>query len=72
MLARRARPWHGALMEPNSGKASRAGGFIIAVTIMAGALLGAHFGQPSAGVVIGTGLGVVIALGMYLYDRRNA
>ncbi len=59
-------------MEPNSGKASRAGGFIIAVTIMAGALLGARFGQPSVGVVIGTGLGVAIALGLYLYDRRNA
>jgi hypothetical protein len=59
-------------MEPNRGSASRAGGFIIAVTIMAGALLGAHFGQPSLGVVIGTAVGVAIALGLYLYDRRQA
>ena len=59
-------------MEPNSGKASRAGGFIIAVAIMAGALLGARYGQPSAGIVIGTGIGVAIALGLYLYDRRQS
>lgn len=59
-------------MEPNSGKTSRAGGFIIAVTIMAGALVGARFGEPSAGVVIGTGLGVAITLGLYLYDRRRS
>jgi hypothetical protein len=62
----------GAVMEPNSGKASRAGGFIIAVTIMAGALLGARYGQPSLGIVIGTGIGVAMALGLYLYDRRKA
>lgn len=58
-------------MEPNSGKASRAGGFIIAVAILAGALLGAHFRQPSLGVVIGTGLGVALALALYLHDRRT-
>lgn len=58
-------------MEENKGKASRAGGFIIAVAIMAGALLGANFGQPSLGVVLGTGAGVAIALGLYLHDRRE-
>ncbi len=59
-------------MEQQSGKASRAGGFVIAMTIMAGALIGAHHGQPSLGVVIGTGIGVALALGLYLYDRRGA
>ena len=58
-------------MEPIKRRASRAGGFIIAFTIMVGALFGARAGQPSLGVVVGTGLGVAIALGLFLYDRRR-
>lgn len=58
-------------MEPSQRRASRAGGFIIAITVLVGALLGARAGQPSLGVVVGTGLGVAIALGLFLYDRRK-
>jgi len=72
VLARRRRPWHGAAMKQNSGGTSRAGGFIIAVTIMAGAIVGARFGQPSLGLVIGTGIGVAMTLALYIYDRRRA
>ena len=56
-------------MEQKEDRASRAAGFIIAVTIIAGALLGAREGQASLGVVIGTGLGIALALGLYLYDQ---
>jgi hypothetical protein len=59
-------------MEQHSGKASRAGGVIIAFTVLGGALVGAHMGQPSLGTVIGTAIGVAIALALYLHDRRAA
>ncbi|WP_347270172.1 hypothetical protein [Rhizorhabdus histidinilytica] len=58
-------------MEQNSGKASRAGGAIIAFTIMAGAIVGNHYGQPSMGMLIGTGAGVAIATILYLIDRSR-
>ncbi len=59
-------------MERNSGTASRAGGAIIAFTVIAGAIVGMRLGQPSLGTVIGTAVGVAIALALYLYDRRRA
>ena len=71
-LAHWRQAWHGAAMERNSGTASRAGGVIIAFTVIAGALVGAHFGQPSLGTVIGTAVGVAVALLLYLHDRRRA
>lgn len=58
-------------MERKSGQASRAGGAIIAFTVIAGAIIGGRMGQGSLGTVIGTGLGAAIALGLYLYDRRQ-
>jgi hypothetical protein len=59
-------------MEQNSSKASRAGGVIIAITVLAGALLGARLGQPSLGIVIGIATGATVALALYLYDRRQS
>lgn len=59
-------------MERNSGRASRAGGVIIAFTVIAGALVGAHFGQPSLGTVVGTAVGAATALLLYVLDRRRA
>jgi hypothetical protein len=58
-------------MERNNGN-PRAGGAIIAITVIAGAIIGTRLGQPSLGTVIGTAVGVVIAIGLYLYDRRQA
>lgn len=54
-----------------TGKASRAGGAIIAVTILGGALIGARLGQPSLGTVIGAAVGAIVTLAIYLYDRRR-
>ncbi|MBW8911511.1 MAG: hypothetical protein JF564_06425 [Sphingomonas sp.] len=58
-------------MEQHSGKASRAGGAIIAFSVLVGAIGGASMGQPSLGTVIGTAVGTAIALALYLLDRRG-
>lgn len=57
-------------MSSPSPSGSQAGGFIIAVAILAGAAIGALNGQPSAGVVAGLGLGVLAAVVIWLRDRR--
>lgn len=52
-------------------KTSRAGGAIIAATILGGALIGAKLGQPSLGTVIGAASGTIITIALFLYDRRR-
>ena len=70
-LAQSRPPWHGAAMEQHEARASRAGGAIIALTVIAGFLAGAHFHQASLGTVIGIAVGAAISLALYLYDRRQ-
>lgn len=72
MLALGPSSWQGGAMEQQPRQSSRAGGAILALTIVAGALIGNHFGQASLGVVIGVGLGIAITVGFYLVDRRRA
>ena len=47
-----------------------AGGFLIAIGALAGALLGASRGQPTIGLLIGVGIGVVVAVAIWLLGRR--
>lgn len=58
-------------MEKIGRKGSRAGGFIVALGIMAGAVIGGLFGEPSAGLLAGGALGVLVALAIWLRDRRD-
>jgi hypothetical protein len=51
--------------------ASRAGGAFLALAILAGAVIGSLRGQPTIGVLAGTGAGVSIALALWLLDRRR-
>lgn len=46
-------------------------GAIIAFLILAGAIVGGLMGQPSAGLLVGCGAGILIALALYLRDRRR-
>ncbi len=50
---------------------SQAGGVFLALFIVAGALIGIVRGEPTAGVLVGTGVGVAIALGLWLTDRAR-
>lgn len=50
--------------------AARAGGSILAGSIIAGTVGGVIVGQPSIGFLAGTGVGIVIALALWLRDRR--
>ncbi len=48
-----------------------AGGFFLIVAILAGAAWGILVGQAMKGVLIGTFVGAVMALAVWLLDRRK-
>ena len=48
-----------------------AGGFLLCVAVLAGALTGVFLGQPSIGILIGAGIGLTIATLIWLLDRRR-
>jgi hypothetical protein len=50
---------------------TQAGGFILAASIIAGAVGGTVVGQSSIGFVVGTTTGVLLALLIWLIDRRR-
>ncbi|SFR87119.1 hypothetical protein [Sphingomonas jatrophae] len=54
-----------------SSREPRAAGAIIALLTIAGALVGTIAGQPSLGVLGGLGAGGLLALGLWLRDRRR-
>lgn len=58
-------------MQNDTNRGSRAGGFILSFAILAGAIIGVKLGQPSIGVLVGTGSGIAIALGLFFYDRAQ-
>jgi hypothetical protein len=61
-------PW--CRMEKSGRKGTRAGGFILAICLIAGAIVGGLLGQPSAGLLAGGSLGALIALALWWRDRR--
>jgi hypothetical protein len=48
-----------------------AGGFLLAACLLVGAVAGTLAGQPSLGVVIGLGVGLLLAAGVWLYERQR-
>lgn len=50
----------------------RAAGVFIAASVIIGALVGVVTGQPSAGVVVGAGAGIAVAVAQWLIDRKQA
>lgn len=53
------------------GRTTQAGGFILAASILIGAVWGAMRHQSSIGLLAGFGVGVVLALAIWLIDRRR-
>lgn len=58
-----------AAMGSNSTKA---GGCFLTVCILGGFAVGLAIRDPMKGVLIGTGIGTLLALGLWLIDRRKA
>jgi hypothetical protein len=52
-------------------RSTQAAGFILAISILAGAVAGAIVGQPSIGFLAGLAAGVAISLLFWLTDRRR-
>jgi len=48
----------------------RAAGALIAFSVIGGAITGVMAGQPTIGTLAGFGLGVAVALLLWLHDRR--
>ncbi|HVM21728.1 MAG TPA: hypothetical protein VM308_00305 [Sphingomicrobium sp.] len=52
-------------------RTSRAGGCFLTLCILAGFGVGLAIDDPMKGVLIGTGIGIVIAVAIWLLDRRR-
>ena len=48
-----------------------AGGIFIAFGLLIGAIIGVAMDQPSAGAVIGMAIGTVIAVAIWIMDRKR-
>jgi hypothetical protein len=48
-----------------------AGGIFVALGLLVGAIAGIALDQPSAGMIAGFGIGVVIALIVWFFDRKR-
>lgn len=46
-------------------------GAILALTILGGTILGGMMGQPSIGLLVGTGLGIAVALLLWVKEREK-
>lgn len=49
----------------------QAGGALLALATVIGAVAGTILGQPSIGVLAGVGAGVVLAVAVWLRDRKR-
>lgn len=53
------------------GSRTRAGGCFLTLFILAGLPFGLAIGNPMKGVLIGTGIGIALALVTWLIDRQR-
>lgn len=57
------------MTHPSDKPSPRGSGSLIALAILAGVIGGAALGQPSIGFLVGTGIGVGIAILLWIRDR---
>lgn len=55
----------------NASRTPQAGGFILAVALIIGVVVGTVKGEPSVGFVAGLGVGLAGLLAVWLLDRRR-
>ena len=60
----------GRAVSPSS-RFPRAGGALLAASILIGVAGGTLAGQPSIGFLAGLGVGLVLVVAMWLVDRRS-
>ncbi len=58
-------------MAKNSSRSPAAGGVLIAIGAIVGAIVGLFLGEPSKGFLIGTGAGIGMAIAIWLLDLRQ-
>ena len=58
-------------MNRSGNTGTRAGGSILAGAIIAGVIAGSILNQPSIGFLVGAATGVLMALLLWLWDRRR-
>jgi hypothetical protein len=54
-----------------AARATRAGGCFLSLSVLAGLVYGLAIGNPMQGILIGTGSGILLALIVWLVDRRR-
>jgi hypothetical protein len=57
------------VMTAPKPKPRQAGGFLITLGLILGAVIGVALGQPSAGLLLGGGIGAALALLLWWRDR---
>jgi hypothetical protein len=60
-----------AMANAPQSRATLSGGFLLAVSLMIGVVIGTMKGEPSIGFVGGAVVGVVLLVGVWLYDRSR-
>lgn len=60
------------MSETQNNQPRLAGGIFVALGLLIGAILGVAFDQPSAGLVIGMAIGSMIAVAVWLFDRKRS
>lgn len=58
------------MTDPDPRPSSAAGGSLLALAIVAGAVIGVAAGQPTIGALAGLGVGVALVLLIWLVGRR--
>lgn len=59
------------MSETENSPPRLAGGIFIALGLLIGAIIGVAMDQPSAGTVIGMAIGTVIAVVIWIMDRKR-
>ena len=58
-------------MAAENDKGPLAGGCLMCIALLAGALAGIYLGQPSIGVLAGFGTGLALLILIWLWDRTR-